>query len=81
MQLKSVKSEPLNTNSRLREIAQKLSDKIKIKVAENTGSTSFRSRGRVAGTKASSAFSRATALLLMLEHNKRIDYLEMVSKR
>ena len=76
VQLKSGKSEAFKYKFKVKRNSAKLSDKIKIKVAENTGSTGFRSRGRVAGTRASSGTSRATAPTTdVLEHNKRIDYL------
>ena len=76
VQLKSGKSEAFEYKFKVKRNSAKLSDKIKIKVAENTGSTGFRSRGRVAGTRASSGTSRATVPTTdVLEHNKRIDYL------
>ena len=76
VQLKSGKSEAFEYKFKVKRNSAKLSDKIKIKVAENSGSTGFRSRGRVAGTRASSGTSRATVPTTdVLEHNKRIDYL------
>lgn len=76
VQLKSGKSEAFEYKFKVKRNSAKLSDKIKIKVAENTGSTGFRSRGSVASTRVSSGTSRATVPTTdVLEHNKRIDYL------
>ena len=76
VQLKGGSSETFEYKFKVKKTTAKLSDKIKIKVAESTGSAGFRSRGRVAGTRASSGTSRATVSTAdILEHNKRIDYL------
>ena len=76
VQLKGGSSETFEYKFKVKKTTAKLSDKIKIKVAESTGSAGFRSRGRVASTRASSGTSRATVSTAdILEHKKRIDYL------
>ena len=60
VQLKGGSSETFEYKFKVKKTTAKLSDKIKIKVAESTGSAGFRSRGRVASTRASSGTSRAT---------------------
>lgn len=76
VQLKGGSSETFEYKFKVKKTTAKLSDKIKIKVAENTGSSGFRSSGRAPGARVASTPRTATIPTTdILEHNKRIDYL------
>lgn len=76
VQLKGGSSETFEYKFKVKKTTTKLSDKIKIKVAGQTGSSGFRSRGRASGARVTSTPRTATIPTAdILEHNKRIDYL------
>lgn len=76
VQLKGGSSETFEYKFKVKKTTAKLSDKIRIKVAGQTGSSGFRSRGRASGARVTSTPRTATIPTAdILEHNKRIDYL------
>lgn len=76
VQLKGGSSETFEYKFKVKKTTAKLSNKIKIKVAGQTGSSGFRSRGRASGARVASTPRTATTPTTdILEHNKRIDYL------
>lgn len=76
VQLKGGNSENFEYKFKVKKKTAKLNDKIKIKVAEKTGTSSFRSRAMATARRAPSVPRTATIPTAdILEHNKRIDYL------
>lgn len=76
VQLKGGNSENFEYKFKVKKKTAKLNDKIKIKVAGQTGSSGFRSSGRASGARVASTPRTATIPTTdILEHNKRIDYL------